>query len=94
MKVRDLLTDESKWTQRASARDIRGFNIQPRDERAVRWCVAGAMYCCYRDDEESAPWSKIDRYLELLEYSNIVGWNDDPKRTFLDIRDLVMTLDI
>lgn len=42
MKIRDLLTDPSKWCQGAMARDINGFGCLSDDPVAAKWCLAGA----------------------------------------------------
>ena len=35
MKIHELLTDESKWTQHAWARDAQGNSVWPDDPNAV-----------------------------------------------------------
>lgn len=50
MKVQELLSDRSKWTQGRLARDARGIPCSPRSSEAVCWCVYGALDKCYQDD--------------------------------------------
>ena len=49
MKVSELLSDRSKWTQGASARDKHGDIVDPEDPVACKWCFIGALYYCYAD---------------------------------------------
>lgn len=43
VSARELLSDEKRWTKGASARDATGDDVDPRSERAVCWCVVGAV---------------------------------------------------
>jgi Fe-S-cluster formation regulator IscX/YfhJ len=49
MKVRDLLTDSSKWTQGALARDASGEPCRPNGDIARQWCILGALTRIYGD---------------------------------------------
>ena len=51
MKVKDLLTDESKWTKGAYSRDAEGETTDLLDRGAVCWCLRGAIDLCYNGDE-------------------------------------------
>jgi hypothetical protein len=42
-KVRDLLSDRSKWVAGALARTEDGQDVQPHSSRAVKFCAAGAI---------------------------------------------------
>lgn len=94
LKIRELLSDESKWTQGSEAKGVDGFEVSSRGPHAVRFCLIGAMERCYgllADDE----------YMHILERimvdagsGDIAHWNDAPERTFADVRALVERLDI
>jgi len=51
MKVSELLSDRSKWTQGASARDKHDDIVDPEDPAACKWCFLGALYFCYTHNE-------------------------------------------
>jgi hypothetical protein len=42
MKIRELLTDESKWCKGNSAVDAEGYPVFPSNHHATRWCLYGA----------------------------------------------------
>jgi hypothetical protein len=43
VKVRELLSDKSRWTQRTFARDSNGWSTDVDSGNAVSWCLVGAM---------------------------------------------------
>lgn len=107
MKIKELLSDASKWTQGRHAADEKGNDELPESSNAVCWCLSGAIMKCYLDDNEIANRlrfkivDKINRYIKIksnglyIKYSNnIIPWNDDKNRTFEDIKILVETLDV
>jgi hypothetical protein len=49
MKAKDLLSDKSRWTQGALARDASGEPCRPCDDIARQWCVLGALMRVYGD---------------------------------------------
>ena len=91
MKVRELLTDESKWTQGFDARSKSGRRVDWESRAAVRWCLLGAVYYCYGTDKDYA------RVFDLIKGEvgpYIATWNDTSGRTFADVRALIEKLDI
>ncbi len=98
MKVRDLLTDETKWAKGRSACD-KGGETTPYDApNAVAWCLAGAITRCY---EVGEAWDTLAtraydvlRARGQLPLGGIGEWNDSPARTFTEVRALVEELDI
>lgn len=100
MKVQELLTDESKWTQDTSARARDGKPVSPQSQRAVCWCLVGAIVRCYpSDDDNLAAFNKARRVIEPLIpfYSDTFGavvsmYNDSA--TFADIRRVIEQADI
>jgi len=91
VKIRELLSDESKWTKGASTRDVAGRPVNPLDTAAVCWCLDGAAEKCavgfneYRD--------VMDTLAEKLKPAPY-KWNDAKQRSFADVRLLVEKLDI
>lgn len=82
VSVRELLSDEKRWTRRWYARDAAGVGVGSRDKHAVCWCLVGAM--------RKSPIGKLHQEvgLDLLRsvvYGPIAGFNDDPKTTHADV---------
>lgn len=42
-EVRELLSDESRWTQGEYAKDGLGKCVGPKDKNACSWCLVGAF---------------------------------------------------
>lgn len=99
MKVKELLTDESKWTTGSLARDFDGNNCTQKCPDACCWCLIGAIYKCYGFLNSEPILSQVDRYIQQLHKQNpnipqrIVSFNDNYAK-FEDIKNLVETLDI
>lgn len=102
MKIKELYSDESRWTQHCLTRDITGIPIVEDYEgaeatvnhpKAYCFCLYGAAVKCYpkRLREMSR---LITTTLGLEAGTPIYYWNDDPKRTFEEIKELVERLDI
>lgn len=88
MKVQDILTDESKWTQGRDARDANGNEILPLADEAVCWCLGGALV-------KAGIFQLIGNLLfKPLNGQSIWLWNDAPERTFAEVRALIEELDI
>lgn len=89
MKVWELLSDESKWTIMADARDGQGRAIAADDSEAVQWCLLGALRRCYGPHDG-------DAYVRLVKGTRgvISLFNDAPRRTFAEVHALVKELDI
>lgn len=91
MKVKDLLTDESKWTKGAYARTAEGRMVFYRDIAATRFCLLGAIFRCYGAIGAGEITERVEKKLSDC---STHGWNDDPRTTFADVRRLVEKLDI
>lgn len=91
MKIKELLDVESKWTQGVNARDQLHQSVEVHHPNARQWCLLGAVHKCYSGDMFTLVWnrirSKVSNYFPHR-------WNDDPKRTFAEVRALVVELDI
>lgn len=93
MKVHELLTDASRWTQGAMARssDDRPLTVSLALDDGCKFCLVGALIKCYPLGARVS--------LELGNIRARVGgspavWNDDPRRTFAEVLALVVELDI
>lgn len=90
MKIRDLLTDESKWAKFCWARDKDGKECYPDSKNAVAWSIDGAVQKCYLPIQ----WPHINHTMsEYLEERPIQKWNDK-YATFKDVKKLIEELDI
>lgn len=88
MKAWQLLSDESKWTKGAFARDASGEETASAGENAVCWCAWGALNYCYRGTPEyNAAWTALDGRVR-----HIAAWNDTSK--FTTVRSVLKELDI
>lgn len=100
MKIRELLTDESKWTKGAAARDASGEPVLCNDPSAVAWSLDGALEALYGDWIDLFSPAKpiryaILRHAGLKEGSDHVSeWNDHKKRKFSEVKALIEEMDI
>ena len=107
MKVKDLLTDPSKWTQCKMARDAKGIALVDQElEYGVSFCLLGAVRRCYirgtkeYNDILRRICNKIKLDYSVPEWGMdlvsgpITCWNDKDGRTFEEVRALVDELDI
>lgn len=91
MKMRELLSDETKWTRRKYAEDRWMNSVRPCEHEAVAWCLKGAALKCYTNDEE---YRKVMDALTFEVGGRISAWNDSPERTFAEVKALLERLDI
>ena len=92
MKIHELYTNESKWTKRAEARNSEGDKTFFDDHEATCFCLFGALFKCYPDNKERRG---IRLRIEArLNFVPITQWNDDPNRTFEEVKQLAVDLDI
>ena len=90
MKIRELYTDKSKWTQGAFARDAAGESTRDLG-KAVSFCLLEAINYCYSPLER--PWI-YGRLWNRFGYCQILAWNDARGRTFEEVKAFVEELDI
>lgn len=72
--VRDLITDPSRWTTRAGARDAEGYPTYWMDPDATCWCALGAIAKTIGD--RSAIADAATHYLARFASPNLVKFND------------------
>jgi len=89
MKIHELLNRPERWTQEVMARDINGETSRLRGNEAVSWCLLGAMFKCYPNENERLEVGvKIKRRID----DNIVDFNDNG--TYKQVYNLVKELDV
>lgn len=89
MKVKELLKDSTCWTKRAYARDKSGEPRSIHSEDTCRWCLIGAVHKLYPDTVHLI---SVRIYNETK--MDAVVWNDDPKRTYEEVANLIDKLGI
>lgn len=92
LKIRELLSDESKWTQGHLALRADGLDTAVEVDDAIRFCLYGAVERCYGPFGVLRSHEIYGRIIDDLR-TDPVRWNDAPDRTFADVRALVERLD-
>ena len=105
MKAHELLDSPEVWCQESPAKDWQGNKLQAHDPRAVKWCALGAIQKAYPPSQ----WGEeIDRLLRALSVSEkgrsqmtvsdkeccLMEWNDDRRRSFIEVRKVLFLADI
>ena len=88
MKMKEYMT-ESNWTKGQLARNKDGFGCSLYDTKAEKFCLMGATRKCYPNETE-----KIQALLEQELRGYAVTWNDEPGRTFAEVKAVIEKLDI
>ena len=91
MKVKDILTDDSKWAKGHQAYDAYLYPCNYDSPYATKWCLAGAVCKAYNQTQLIN--SVIDKLWRRLSGSPTC-WNDAAERTFPEVIALVEELDI
>lgn len=99
MKIRELLTNQSKWTKGAFAKTATGHPTDYDSNDAAKFCLVGAARKCYGRGEEGNAVLRtliyeIDGRRPFRDAKNVASWNDALGRTFADVKALVERLDI
>lgn len=87
MKAYELLDSPEKWCQWSDGLTAAGEKVGGRNPAAVKWCMRGAVECCYGDD--SLLYKKFGR-----RHDTPVQFNDTPGRTWEEVHALLKELDI
>ncbi|TXH42677.1 MAG: hypothetical protein E6Q97_35280 [Desulfurellales bacterium] len=93
MKVSELLDSPDKWCQHAYAKNIEGAPVSSYASGACSWCLIGAINTCYPllvDPDRQEHDMVMDRLKEVIGITNVATWNDDPSRTFEEVREAVL----
>ena len=93
-KVRDVLSDESKWTQAAYARDKDDIAVGVTSESACKWCLMGAIFGVAKDiNEEKEIINCLRDFLpkiDIVVYNyDVVVYNDAEDTKYEDITNLL-----
>ena len=94
MKIRELLTDESKWCKKSYAFDAQGRKTTGYSPNAVKFCLVGAAQHCYGTGYIEYVIKMQDALKRKFDVGVIALWQDQPERTFAEVKALVEELDI
>lgn len=93
MLVKELLSDESKWTKHTYARNSVGEAVRASSDSACSWCVFGAIEKCYPDERlyEDIVHKLDDVVFSLFNdnFSTLAEWQDRPDTTFAMLRQVL-----
>ncbi len=97
MKAHEVLCDESNWAQGSDAVNSDGRACDVEGREACRFCLAGALIRAY--GIRSDPNTNMEQYSEMCarvrgRVGDITTWNDNRNRTFSEVRNLLLELDI
>lgn len=92
-KVKELLSDESKWCKRTYARDANDVSISADSDAACSFCLLGAIHRCYQIGSIDVI-KRVRTKLQIESYETVGTWNDNRNTTFADVKALVEELDI
>lgn len=93
LKIKELISEPSKWTQHVIAKDSKGERVTAHDQSATCFCLYGALRRCYSSNTrlETEIWSRL---VNIAPNRDPIGWNDAPERTHSEVLELVTRLDI
>lgn len=96
MKVHELLDGPEKWTKGANAREADGSHCFTNSPLATCFCLRGAILHCYGCGMQNKRRDAIDEkiFAHLGKIQMDYDWNDAPDRTFEEVRNLALELDI
>lgn len=87
-KIREIFSNEKKWTKYAFARDSDNKGCKPLDDYAESFCLAGAInrVSNYQDNLNS----KLRAlFCKRIKSECIVEWNDNPETKYNDLVNLI-----
>jgi hypothetical protein len=103
MKIHEFFDNPSKWTQNVYARDALGNEVDADDPDAVSWNLSGAINYCYflttpakiKDDIYKLELAmKMHQIIDIIGTPQVWDWEANPKRTFEEIKAIVVQVDI
>jgi hypothetical protein len=99
MKAKDILSDASKWTRGAYARNSNCEECSVNSPEAVQYCLLGAVYAIYgyktleagRAIEKLAAAAGLSVDVPDL---RLIVWNDAGALTFAEVRSVIEKADV
>lgn len=71
--------------------DANGRMTHSLSKNATRWCLVGALERCYPVGTRIAV---ADRVRKVVNSYSLSGWNDNPARSFEDVRKALIEADV
>jgi hypothetical protein len=97
MKVKELLSDASKWTNGTFARNANDVPTWEHGKDACKWCLLGAIAFCYPNSTYHFRILNKVRDIISRDYNGLINigiFNDDSNRTFEQIRSILEEADV
>lgn len=94
--ITELFFRPARWTKDRAAHDKDGGTVEPDSEYATAFCLGAAIDVVY-DGEGDEVRDRVRAWIAQHypdSQGDISGWQDQPERTFKDIRRLVTELNI
>jgi hypothetical protein len=91
MKISEILSSSDKWCQGYLAIDKDGAYVKPDSPQAVKWCLLGVFYKERADLKANAA---IKERIRAAVGDKLMEWNDDPDRTFEEVRSIVLESEV
>jgi hypothetical protein len=91
--IDDLLSSKDRWTKGVWARDDSGHEINFESPDATCWCLTGALAKC-TGGTPTGYHDVLPCIQCILNVLSVSSWNDDPQRTFADVKRLLAQLKV
>ena len=102
--MKELLNKPSSWCQGPFAKDAEGNSVSVYSEKAVCFCLQGALDVCYSESNRpeigaklNAECKKFERDVDIQEIFQelyYIGFNEHEDTTFEDIRLVLERADV
>ncbi len=95
MTVLELLGENGEhWLKWAMASTATHECVSAEDPRASRWCLLGALICCYGRDDGGVCGESNRKVLAAIRrrwvgWDTVHAWNDNPGRSWPEVRAVV-----
>ena len=94
MKAYELLKNNSAWCQHALAKTKTGKRTSPHSKTATSWCLMGAVEKCYGRAYSLHKEAALEAIRNHLGIWDCAMWNDEPHRTFKEVRALLKKVNV
>jgi hypothetical protein len=92
MKIKELLSDKSRWCQGTYAKNQSDISVMPTSEAACKWCLSGATLKITNGEYQSEIWDKINVYIANKYEMSVPKFNDT--HTYEEVMEVVNELDV
>jgi hypothetical protein len=90
VKAHELLNSPDKWCKGANALSESGASVNDSSPGACKWNLYGAIARCYTFQQRMELWHTMDAMVGGI----VCQWADKPERTWQEVHDLLVKLDI